>query len=137
MNTPAPDCLPGHRMVKLRKCCRCRTVYPEDETVKRTHKKFSGATEDVSPQCGASSYYLHHAGEKKAPRPEEYRASPWPMPTPEPEPAPKAGVVFVNAFALTQRPGGKIWLQHQSGEGMMTDAAKLEKHLLAFWNKEF
>ena len=56
---------------------------------------------------------------------------------PEPEPAPKAGVVFVNDFALTQKPAGKIWIQHRDGEGMMTDAAKLEKHLAAFWRKEF
>lgn len=66
-------------MVKLRKCCRCRTVYPEDEAVKKPHQKFNFATEDVCPKCGAGSYYLHHAGEKKAPRPEVYRASPWPI----------------------------------------------------------
>lgn len=66
-------------MVKLRKCCRCRSVYPEDEAIKKPHKKFEGCTEDVCPKCGASSYYLHHAGEKKTPKPEQYHACPWPL----------------------------------------------------------
>lgn len=128
-------------MVKLRKCCRCRTVYPEDEAVKKPHQKFKGCMEDTCPKCGASSYYLRHAGEKKAPKSEQYRASPWRAmhisTVAEPEPAPKTGVVIVNAFALVQKPEGKIWIQHRDGEGMMTDAAKLEKHLAAFWEKEF
>jgi hypothetical protein len=54
-----------------------------------------------------------------------------------PTPAAKPGVVIINAFALIQKPNGQIWIQHREGEGMMTDAAKLEKHLTAFWKKEF
>ncbi len=45
--------------------------------------------------------------------------------------------IRVGSYTLSPRLGGKIWLQHTSGEGMMTDAAKLEKHLTTFWNKEF
>jgi len=54
-----------------------------------------------------------------------------------PTPAAKPGVVIINAFALIQKPNGQIWIQHREGDGMMTDAAKLEKHLTAFWKKEF
>ena len=150
---PAIDCPPNHRLVKLRKCCRCRTVNPEDEAVKRPHKKFSGATEDVCPKCGASSYYLHHAGEKKAPRHAVYRASPWPVSTVAPPlnlaaclltakeletmDIPQRPQIVVGSFILSQQPNGKIWIQHRDGEGMMTAADKLEKALSKFWGEEF
>lgn len=45
--------------------------------------------------------------------------------------------IRVGCYTLSPRLGGKIWLQHISGEGMMTDTAKLEKHLTTFWKKEF
>lgn len=43
----------------------------------------------------------------------------------------------IGAFCIGYAQEGKIWIQHRNGEGMMTDAAKLEKHLTAFWRKEF
>lgn len=60
------------------------------------------------------------------------------MSTPAPRPPRlRDPQIVVGSFTLKPRPGGKIWIQHQDGEGMMTEAAKLEKHLLAFWRKEF
>lgn len=50
---------------------------------------------------------------------------------------PTAEHIAVGAYTLTKLRDGKIWMQHESGEGMSANAVDLEKTLNEFFTENF